>query len=76
MYRMNEDPWDLQDELAEANARYGELKAKYTSLDGELDVDALFEDGECEFLAIAIEDLKQRINFAWQDQGADSYDCW
>lgn len=60
MYRRYEDPFKLQDMLAEK-------RAEYTSrMDAGADAYELIE------LAIEINDLEQRVNFAWQD---DEYDC-
>lgn len=57
MYRSYEDPGLLEAQLAE-------LKEAYAR---ETDEDRLID------LAIEIEDLKQRINFAWQDDEYDGY---
>ena len=56
MYRQYEDPRELEDQLKELQARY----------EAETDEDVLID------LAQEIEELKERINFAWQD---DEYDC-
>ena len=56
MYRRYEDPFKLQDMLAEYTRR----------MDAGADAYELIE------LAIEINDLDQRVNFAWQD---DEYDC-
>ena len=53
MYRQYEDPWKLEEQLQELEARYAE---------NEEDVDLYLE----------IYELKDRINFAWQD---NEYDC-
>lgn len=53
MYRQYEDPYKLEQQLAEAERRYAECP-------------------EDEDLCITIAELKERINFAWQD---DEYDC-
>ena len=55
MFRAYEDPYKLEKELEELEARMGEPGY-------ELDVDDV----------IKAEELKERINFAWQD---DEYDC-
>ena len=56
MYRQYEDPHKLEEQLQELQARYAT----------ETDQDVLID------LAQEIEELKERINFAWQD---DEYDC-
>lgn len=56
MYRSYENPAALEAQLAELQARY----------DAETDLDILME------LSEDIAALKDRINFAWQD---DEYDC-
>ena len=56
MYRTYEDPYKLEKELKQLKA----LREKCT------DEDELIE------LDMAIQDLKDRINFAWQD---DEYEC-
>ena len=60
MYRSYENPFKLEDQLREAREEYNRRKAA-----GE-DAYDLIE------LAIEINDLEQRVNFAWQD---DEYDC-
>lgn len=60
MYRRYEDPFKLQDMLAEKRAEY------VARMDAGADAYELIE------LAIEINDLEQRVNFAWQD---DEYDC-
>lgn len=60
MYRRYEDPFKLQDMLAEKRAEYN------ARMDAGADVYEMIE------LAIEINDLDQRVNFAWQD---DEYDC-
>lgn len=56
MYRQYEDPRELEDQLKELQARY----------EAETDEDVLID------LAQEIEELKERINFAWQDDEYDS----
>lgn len=56
MYRQYEDPGKLEDQLKELQARYA----------AETDEDVLID------LAQEIEELKDRINFAWQDDEYDS----
>lgn len=60
MYRSYENPHSLEDQLKEMQA---EFQRRYES--GE-DLEDLID------ISISIEDLKQRINFAWQDDEYDS----
>lgn len=60
MYRRYEDPFKLEDELKEKRAEYTRR------MEAGADVEDLID------LAIDINDLEQRINFAWQD---DEYDA-
>lgn len=60
MYRTYENPFELQDMLEEKKTEFR------TRLESGEDIEDLID------LAIDIEDLEQRINFAWQD---DEYDC-
>ena len=55
MYRANENPWKLEDILADAQRRLSEAKARRDDPDDMID------------LYIEIEELKERVNFAWQD---------
>lgn len=55
MYRQYEDPRKLEKRLAEINQRILECE----------------DDGELEYLYEEQAELKERINFAWQD---DEYD--
>ena len=48
MYRQYEDPWKLEDQLAEAKQR-------------------LAENPYDEDLVNEVAELKERVNFAWQD---------
>lgn len=71
MYRQYEDPRTLEEELKELKAAYEEeyLKAQQ---EGETSGrwDALTD------ISQEIEELKQRINFAWQDEEYDlAGDC-
>ena len=59
MYRQYEDPYTLEDQLAEAKADY-----ENALMNGE-DEDTLMS------LVETIHELKERVNFAWQD---DEYD--
>ena len=57
MYRAYEDPWKLQEQLEEEERRQAQRVAE----GGELD--------DLDYERIA--DLKERVNFAWQDQEYD-----
>lgn len=57
MFRNYENPHTLQEQLEELEERYAQC-----DLDSEESVDLIIEMSE----------LKERINFAWQD---DEYDC-
>lgn len=59
MYRQYENPFKLQDQLDELLDR----RAKETDEDALIDLD------------IEIAELKERINFAWQDDEYDSDYC-
>ena len=59
MYRQYESPFKLQDQLEELLARRA----------AETDEDALID------LDIDIAELRERINFAWQDDEYDSDYC-
>lgn len=60
MYRSYEDPHKLEDMLREKREEYA------ARMEAGADVEDLIE------LAIEINDLEQRVNFAWQD---DEYDA-
>lgn len=60
MYRRYENPFELQDLLEEKESEYHARLAAGEDMENLID------------LAIDIEDLRQRINFAWQD---DEYDA-
>ena len=60
MYRQYENPYTLEDRLAEAKADYTQ------ALENGADEDTLIS------LAETIHELEERVNFAWQD---DEYDC-
>ncbi len=60
MYRQYENPYTLEEQLEEVRAQIAE--AIQNGADPE-DLIGLYEDEA---------DLKDRINFAWQD---DEYDC-
>lgn len=59
MYRQYENPFKLEDQLEELLAR----RAKETDEDALIDLD------------IEIAELRDRINFAWQDDEYDSDYC-
>lgn len=60
MYRRYENPFELQDLLEEKKAEFQARKEAGEDMEDLID------------LAIDIEDLEQRINFAWQDDEYDS----
>lgn len=60
MYRQYEDPWKLEDRLEDANRRLEIAEDEDPDNDDRI-IDLLEE----------IEELKERINFAWQDQEYD-----
>ena len=60
MYRQYEDPYKLEKQLKEAREEYSRR------MEAGEDIEALID------LAIEINDLEQRVNFAWQD---DEYDA-
>lgn len=60
MYRSYEDPFKLEDQLKEKREEYSRR------MEAGEDVEVLMD------LAIEINDLGQRVNFAWQD---DEYDA-
>ena len=59
MYRNYENPYELNKYLCELEAEY------QTAIENDEDVETLID------LQIDIEVLKDRINFAWQDQEYD-----
>ena len=61
MYRYYEDPRVLEGRLKDAEKRLAIAKEKI----GEEDADALID------LYIEVEDLRERVAFAWEDQEAD-----
>lgn len=61
MYRQYENPRTLEQELKEKRKQYEYLK-KTGQLDVEEDID----------FQLTIEDLEQRVNFAWQDEEYDN----
>lgn len=60
MYRQYEDPWKLQDRLEEAEKELEQAKEE----DPE-NIDRIID------LVNEVESLKERVNFAWQDQEYD-----
>ena len=60
MYRQYEDPWKLEDRLEEAQKRLEQAKEE----DPE-NIDRIID------LVNEVESLKERVNFAWQDQEYD-----
>ena len=60
MYRQYENPWELEDQLAEAKAIYRRAREE------EADEDTLMN------LAIRVHELEERVNFAWQDDEFDN----
>lgn len=60
MYRSYEDPFKLEDQLKEAREEYTRR------MEAGEDIEVLMD------LAIEINELEERVNFAWQD---DEYDC-
>ena len=66
MYRQYEDPWKLQEQLAEKKKQLEEAKQRLIE---DPDNDGLFD--EVANLSNDVSALKERINFAWQDQEYD-----
>ena len=56
MYRQYENPHKLQEQLEELKSQYAQCEDEDERID----------------ISLAIADLKERINFAWQD---DEFDC-
>ena len=67
IYRQHEDPWKLEDQLKEAKAKLEEAREK---LRHDPDNEKLWD--EVEHYALEAHGLKERVNFAWQDQEYDS----
>ena len=61
MYRQYEDPYKLEQELKEARERLAESCDSY----GEMDIDLL----------LWVQELEDRVNFAWQDDEYDRDNC-
>jgi ribosome-interacting GTPase 1 len=62
MYRQYENPYTLEEELQELEAEYQE------AIQNNADEDEIIS------LAESIAELKDKINFAWQDDEFDGYD--
>ena len=60
MYRQYEDPWKLEDRLEEAEKELEQAKEE----DPE-NIDRIID------LVNEVESLRERVNFAWQDQEYD-----
>lgn len=66
MYRRYEDPHKVEDLLERAEKRLGEAKAKYADVpDEDYPIDYIAD------LYNDVESLRERVNFAWQDQEYD-----
>ena len=63
MYRDYEDPFKLEDQLAEMKAEYEDVCE-----DPDLDPEDLMD------MAQDIAEMEDRIRFAWDDDESDSYD--
>lgn len=62
MYRQYENPYRLENQLEELKAEYQE------AIQNNADDETIIS------LAESIAELKNRINFAWQDDELDGYD--
>ena len=60
MYRQYENPYSLEEELQELKAEYQK------AIENNADEDTIM------YLAENIAELKERINFAWQDAEAET----
>lgn len=60
MYRRYEDPWKLEDRLENAKKRLEQAKQE------DPDNDDYIID-----LVLEVQELEERVNFAWQDQEYD-----
>lgn len=67
IYRQYEDPWKLEDQLKEAKVKLEEAREK---LRHDPDNEKLWD--EVEHYALEVHGLKERVNFAWQDQEYES----
>ena len=61
MYRQYENPWELEDQLAELGAAI--IEARYEGVDESALID----------MEIAFAEMKDRVNHAWADEEYDSY---
>ena len=61
MYRQYENPYKVQEMLTDAERRLAEAQAQGA------DIDVLVG------LHDEVEELRERVNFAWQDDEADAY---
>ena len=66
IYRQHEDPWKLEDQLKEAKVKLEEARER---LRHDPDNEKLWD--EVEHYALEVHGLKERVNFAWQDQEAE-----
>ncbi len=66
MYRQYEDPIALERQLAELKSTYNGMKLYYSQRNMPIPEEEDLEINQ------EMEDLRQRINFAWQD---DEYEC-
>lgn len=62
MYRQYEDPYKLEQMLQEAKDALADSYDSY----GECDIDAL----------LWVQELEERVNFAWQDNEYDHDNCY
>ena len=60
MYRSYEDPWKLEDELAEMKAEYEDAQQ-----DPDINLEELMDRAQ------EITEMEERIRFAWDDQEYD-----
>ena len=67
IYRQHEDPWRLEKQLAEAKSNLAEAREK---LRHDPDNEKLWD--EVEHYATEVHGLTERVNFAWQDDAAES----
>ena len=66
-YRQHEDPWKLEDQLAEAKVKFKEAREK---LRHDPYNERLWD--EAENYALEVHELTERVNFAWQDDEYES----
>jgi hypothetical protein len=60
MYRQYENPWALEERLAEVRAEFDMRLAECDSQDERFDI--------IESYSQTIAELEERVNFAWQDE--------